>query len=346
MKKIGMLSWAFAFVLLLGVANAEVSKGMKLYTRTNLKTKGKKIYYHNLRSSKGFIPVGTAVKVRKVGEEYIKFKVLKNDREYSLEAPSTHFEKYFVLTREELELNDMSRKAIEQIENMNVKIGMTKAEVYISRGCPAYVGPGKKSWFYTFDQMMDSNTWYYNLSRRRIENLVRFRDGVVAAIEEPTTWIDRGKTGSHEKTVEVPVPTRQPAEPGKIRIGVLTKLGKKYFTHLGEVLEKRPDCELLKLFDPMSYEQLDSDTARTLKQKYQIDMVICDRYINQWSVGGLMVYTKLVDIYGQRLVKLDRINLGQRGFHCGWEKKVVREQIGSIDKMINEIYRERTKSKQ
>ena len=45
MKKIGMLSWAFGFVLLLGVANAEVSKGMKLYTRTNLKTKGKKIYY-------------------------------------------------------------------------------------------------------------------------------------------------------------------------------------------------------------------------------------------------------------------------------------------------------------
>jgi len=349
MKKIGMFFWAFGFALLLGFPNgntAEVSEGMKLYTRTNLTTKGKKIYYHNLRSSKGFILVGTAVEVKKVGEEKIKFMVLNNGMEYSLEAPSADFEKYFVKTKDELRLNDMSQETLREIENMNVKVGMTKAEVYISRGCPSYIGFGKKSWFHTFDQVMNSNTWYYNLSRRGIENIVRFKDGVVAAIQEPDARIYRERTELYEEKVEVAVTTPQPKEPGKVRIGVLTDLtarfDRKYFAHLKEVLGKREDCQLLKLSDPIRYDMLDVNEIRNLGRKYQIDMIISLRS-TAWSTGDRF-YTKLIDVSDQKVVKLDRMFL--RSEHeRRWEKMLVRKQIGPIEKMIDQISREKMKSK-
>lgn len=139
------------------------------------------------------------------------------------------------------------------------------------------------------------------------------------------------------------VTTPQPEELEKVRIGVLTDLltnrERDYFTHLKELLGKREDCQVLKLSDPINYDTVDADAAESLKQKYQIDMIICVKFFDQYALGGLMVYTKLVDISGQRLVKLKRINLGRRGFAYGWEKKSLMKQIKPIEKMIDEIHR-------
>ena len=69
------------------------------------------------------------------------------------------------------------------MRKMKVKEGMSKAEVYISKGCPAFIGYGKKSWFYTYDQILESDEWYFNRNTRSTEMIVRFENGVVSKID-------------------------------------------------------------------------------------------------------------------------------------------------------------------
>lgn len=192
MKKVGMIFLVFVFFIV-GVTNASsamISKGMKLYTKTNLKphvkdseTEISTIYYHNMRSKKRLVPVGTAVKIKYVGKKYINFKVIDTNAKYKLRALSVNFDKYFVKTKEELKLNDISKEVMQKIKDMNVKTGMTKGEVYISRGVPSYIAYGKKSWGHSLDQVMQSDTWYYNFNRRIIEMVVKFKDDIVVEIE-------------------------------------------------------------------------------------------------------------------------------------------------------------------
>lgn len=193
MKKVGIFFGVFVFFLLVVIADTnsgEISKGMKFYTRINLKAHLKNnntqtiiIYYHNMRSKKRLIPVGTAVEIKHVGKKYIRFKIIDSNKKYKLKALSAHFDKYFVKTKEELKLEDISKEVMQEIKNMNVKRGMTKNEVYISRGCPSYIAYGKKSWGRSLDQVMQSDTWYYNFNRRRIEMVVKFKDDIVVEIK-------------------------------------------------------------------------------------------------------------------------------------------------------------------
>ncbi len=144
--------------------------------------------------------------------------------------------------------------------------------------------------------------------------------------------------------------TPRPEEAEEVRIGVVTKLERKYFAHLKEVLGKRGDCELMEIIDPISYDKLNVDTARTLKQRYQIDMIVCVRQIAGYGGIGTRAFTKIIS--GERVMTLPPITIGfgtaasdPSRLHIGWEKKLVSEQIGPMEKMIEEIYREKRKSK-
>ena len=148
-----------------------------------------------------------------------------------------------------------------------------------------------------------------------------------------------------KKKQKLAVTIPQPKEHGRLRIGVLTKLEKGYFAHLKEVLGKREDCQLLELRGPIDYEKVELKTARSLKQKFEIDMLICVKKV--WTNVATTAHTKIIDISGQRLVQLKSVDIGvydQRAY--GWEKKLVKQQIGSIEEMIDRIYREKRKSKQ
>ncbi len=186
MKKLFLSSLIF-FVFFLSsyllYADSTINKGQHLFTRTNLKFKGRKVFFHNISSLKGFIPVGSAVIIKKVGKDYIKFKLVENDNVYVLTTIPGHYNKYFVKDIKDIGLKENSVEVMGNIKNMAVAKGMTKEEVYIAKGCPAFIAYGKKSWSYTLEQIMQSDTWYYNSTSRVTEVVVRFDNGVVTKTE-------------------------------------------------------------------------------------------------------------------------------------------------------------------
>lgn len=186
MKKLFLLSLIF-FVFFLSsyllYADSTINKGQHLFTRTNLKFKGRKVFFHNMSSLKGFIPVGSDVIIKKIGKDYIKFKLGKNGNVYILATTPDHYDKYFTKSLEDVGLKGLSDKIKGNVQNMTVEPGMKKAEVYIAKGCPAFIAYGKKSWFCTLEQIMQSDIWHYNSTSRVTEVIVRFENGVVTKIE-------------------------------------------------------------------------------------------------------------------------------------------------------------------
>ena len=162
---------------------AEVFEGKELFTRSNLKTNGSIIYFHNMSLSKGFIPAGTAVVITKVGKRFIKFEDLETGEKYTIKEPSAYYSKYFVESIKEVGLKKMDEKTRENIKNMSAVQGMTKKEVFTAKGCPAYIGYGEKSEKHSLDQIMDSDTWYYNANSRGREMIVTFENGAVVNVE-------------------------------------------------------------------------------------------------------------------------------------------------------------------
>ncbi len=120
--------------------------------------------------------------------------------------------------------------------------------------------------------------------------------------------------------------------PGKVRIGLLTNLGEKFYSKLRDEVEKRPNWELIKIPESIHCSNVNLETGELLNRKYKVDILICTTYIYHYHL------TKLIDISGQRLLQLDPIRLDRsHGILAGWEKKLVSEQIGPIEKMADEI---------
>jgi len=188
MKKLILVMLCLAFVA--GVCvdftfSAEKSSivGKEAYTRTNLKADGAEIYFHNMaKIGKITIPIGTTVVIIGESKKYITF-YLANDgkkKKYKLNVPASSYNKYFI---EEIAPTVTQYKK-DAIGDMRVSSSMTKQEVYMSRGCPAWVALGKKSYFCTLTQIMDSDSWFYNLDKKNGEMIVHFKNGSVSNIEK------------------------------------------------------------------------------------------------------------------------------------------------------------------
>jgi len=167
-------------------------EGQKLFTRTNLKAKGNVVFFHNMGELKKSIPFGTAVTIMGTGRYYeggrdgskkIKFMVIESGKKYVLTDLPTVYRKYFVKNLQDIEIDDASLEAKRNIKNMSIAPGMSKKEVHISKGCPAYIAHGEKSWGYTLDEIMESDVWYYNKDSRTREMIVKFNNDVVSGIE-------------------------------------------------------------------------------------------------------------------------------------------------------------------
>jgi len=165
--------------------DAKALKGEELFTRSNLKAKGRKIFFHNMSCLKGFIPVGTAVKITRAGGSAISFKVLENGKKYTIHEPSQYWAKYFVRNLDEIGLEKMNEQRREKIKGNSLVVakGMTKKEVFAIKGCPAYIGYGERSTKHSLDQIMDSDTWYYNKDSRMRESTVIFTNGLVDKVQ-------------------------------------------------------------------------------------------------------------------------------------------------------------------
>lgn len=158
-------------------------KGQTLCARSNLKAKGRTVYFHNMTKEKDVIPVGSEATIVSTGNRTIKFKVPGSDKTYRLTDQPAVYAKYFVKDKSELGLDKLSPQMKQTIDNMEVNEGMTKDEVLMSKGCPAYIGYGIKSWGHTLGELMASNTWYYNQDTKKRDMIVSFEDDKVTNIE-------------------------------------------------------------------------------------------------------------------------------------------------------------------
>jgi len=188
MKKIILLVLCMAIVTVVSsfpllMSNAEIFKGEALFTRSNLKTSGRVIFFHNMSSFKGFIPAGMAVTITAVGRNFIKFKVLESGKTYVIKEPSKYYAKYFAENLGEIGLERMNEETKKNIRNMSAEKGMTKEEVFTAKGCPAYIAYGEKSMHRSLDQIMNSDTWFYNVDSRARESIVTFENGVVSNVQ-------------------------------------------------------------------------------------------------------------------------------------------------------------------
>jgi len=162
------------------------------------------------------------------------------------------------------------------------------------------------------------------------------------AIEKMIDEISREKmhAGKSEERWEATLP--EPTETRKVRIGVLTELQKnletEYFDHLKEALEKREDNQLLLLVGPFTYDRPHPEAIEGLKRKHQIDMII---YVgSKASSTGDVYWTGLVNTSNQEFVEVPTVYVKQENRYR-WEEMLVERQTKPIEKMIDEISREK-----
>lgn len=187
-----LISIILALVLVVGVcaefafaADGESIVGKEAYTRTNLKVKGSTIYFHNMsKIGKVTIPLGTAVVITGENKKFIKFRLANEKKKYKIEAPASTYNKYFVDNKATLGMQGMKQSMKDAVAEMRVEMGMTKQEVYMSRGCPAWTAYGSKAYSLSLAQIMNSNNWFYNRDKGKEEIIVHFRNNFVSDIEE------------------------------------------------------------------------------------------------------------------------------------------------------------------
>ena len=189
MKKLALVLVAIVCcVSFIGSAySSELVKGEAVYVRSNLHVDGNKIAWHNMRIFKTVIPVGTEVKIKGVMGGLITFVTTDTNKTYYVYADSRQWDRYFVKYKKDIGLENLSADKKDQVEKGGVVAGMSKEEVYASKGCPAYIAWGKTSEKNSLAEIMQSDKWYYMNNSRGHDVMITFGNGVVV------------KTGEFEK---------------------------------------------------------------------------------------------------------------------------------------------------
>jgi len=201
MKKILL----FMLVVFLGlgtvaVANTEsLKKEDVLFARYGLRGEGSAISFHNMSLLPVVIPVGTEVKVISVGKGKFVVQRTDNAKKYQVLAFSDFWDKFFVRNKNEIGLETLSAGKRTLVDNNQVIDGMTKEEVYLSKGCPAYIGYGVKSNMHSFEEVMKSDVWYYNVNSRLKDAVVTFEDGRVKGMVSRETKVKKKVDALKEK---------------------------------------------------------------------------------------------------------------------------------------------------
>jgi len=178
MKKISL--FLLVAFLVTEVFNAVYAEGLKkddvLYARYGLRGEGNTIFYHNMSSCPIVIPLGTEVKVVGLNKDKITVQMVDDAKIYQILAFSNCWDKYFVRDKNEIGLESVSADKKISVKSSQVVEGMTKQEVYLSKGCPAYIGYAVKSYMHSFGEVMQSDVWYYNVNSRLKDAVITFKD--------------------------------------------------------------------------------------------------------------------------------------------------------------------------
>jgi hypothetical protein len=163
------------------VQNTQAAK-QTYYARCNLKViKGNYITWVNWQSTPIFIPVGTEFTVERNGSK-ATLHDLKQGKEYRLDigADGDVYLGKFV-SKKQVNIKEYPTEIQANIRNTVARIGMTKEQVYIAMGPPAWAG--EKTHKMTYDEIMAANLWVYKR--------MRFGKNIGVAFDYETAKVNR-----------------------------------------------------------------------------------------------------------------------------------------------------------
>ena len=158
------------------------------YTRCNLKViKGSYITWVNWQSAKEYLPAGTKVQVKGKGSKINLFDISAK-RNYVLDvgqAGDSFLDKF--VTNRPIDINRFPEEIQANVNSAVARVGMTKEQVYIAMGPPAWITSGNTS-TKTYENILASNLWLYK--RRRFgKNIgIEFDSTTGQAIRTEGIW--------------------------------------------------------------------------------------------------------------------------------------------------------------
>ena len=166
-------------------------EGQTVFNRVGFRTDGENNIYHaNLFSGGIFIPAGTECTIKQITYKVIKFTA--NEDEYVLTEwrigygpvyTRASFYKFFVEDMEAIGLDRINLDFRESIVSGIAEVGMTKHEVFLSLGYPAYVDKNDPTTDKSRASILSRDDWYY-LKSKGEKVLLRFEDQILAQITE------------------------------------------------------------------------------------------------------------------------------------------------------------------
>jgi hypothetical protein len=159
-----------------------VSQGQTVYKRLGFRTYGENVIYYTNRYFGGtYIPAGSECAIQDISRESIEFTL--NGEKYvlvnwigdvSAVNVKTCFEKFFSENKSEIGLDKVNPDFREHVHEGFVKEGMTKEEVLLSLGYPAYLGVKDPTYDDNRELILAHNDWYY-FKGRKTKILIRFK---------------------------------------------------------------------------------------------------------------------------------------------------------------------------
>jgi len=190
--------WFLSFILislaLLGCESIKGSgikefEGQTVFNRVSFRTDGEnKIKNINPFSGTVLIPPGTVCTIKAISPEEIKF--IGEGERYVLTSwrigyggvnTRASFYKFFVQNKEAVGLDKINPDFRERVLAGIAEVGMTKGEVLLSLGYPAYLGKENPTTDDSRAAILSNDTWYY-LKSGEEKVLLKFTAGVLAQI--------------------------------------------------------------------------------------------------------------------------------------------------------------------
>lgn len=196
----GRSRWFISFILLsLALSGCESVKGagikelegQSVFNRVGFRSpEANKIKSANPFSGDVFIPPGTECSIKAISTKEIKF--IATEVEYILTGwrmgyggvnTRVSFYKFFAQDKEAVGLDRVNPDFRESVLAGTAEVGMTKGEVLLSLGYPAYLGKKNSTTDDSRAAILANDHWYY-LRDKRKKVLLQFKGGVLTEILE------------------------------------------------------------------------------------------------------------------------------------------------------------------
>lgn len=170
--------------------------GQTVYNRVNFRpVKENKIRYTNYYHKGALIPAGSICIIKEISKSAIVFLYVSGkSKSITLELSDwligpnkadirQSFYKFFTENKDSVGLDAIRSEYLYGVTSGNEQLGMTKEEILICLGYPAYIGDKKAADEYGRDAILKQDKWYY-LKGRFNKYLLIFKDGKLYRTED------------------------------------------------------------------------------------------------------------------------------------------------------------------